>query len=216
MTSVPRAAYHSPRREQAAAATRAAILDAARELFAVQGYGRTTMGQIADAASVAANTIYTSVGGKPQLLLAIMEEGAGDPAGAETLAAIARTTDPAQVIRLTARGVRTVNERHAQSIAILLDSANDDSAAAEIHQVALQHLRQGLDQSARRLEELNALKPSEKGRASAVFWYLFGFSSWRTLITDLGWNWDEAEVWLAQRGIDALLTRANASPSGSG
>jgi len=66
------------------------------------------------------------------------------------------------------------------------------------------------------LEELNALKPSEKGRASAVFWYLFGFSSWRTLITDLGWNWDEAEVWLAQRGIDALLTRANASPSGSG
>ena len=216
MTSVPRAAYHSPRREQAAAATRAAILDAALELFAAQGYSRTTMGQIADAANVAANTVYTSVGGKPQLLLAIMEEGTGDPAGAETLAAVASATDPAQVIRLTARGVRTVNERHAQSIAILLDSANDDSAAAEIHQVALQHLRQGLDESARRLEELNALEPSEKSRASDVFWYLFGFSSWRTLITDLGWNWDEAEVWLAQRGIDALLTRANATQSGSG
>ena len=174
------------------------------------------MGQIADAANVAANTIYTSVGGKPQLLLAIMEEGTGDPAGAETLAAIASTSDPAQVIRLTAQGVRTVNERHAQSITILLDSANDDSAATEIHLVALQHLRQGLDESARRLEELNALKPGEAGRASDVLWYLFGFSSWRTLITDLGWDWDEAEMWLAQRGIDALLNRANAAESGSG
>jgi len=216
MTCVPRAPYHSPRRERAAAATRAAILDAARELFAARGYGRTTMGQIADAANVAANTIYTSVGGKPQLLLAIMEEGTGDPAGAETLAAIASTTDPAQVIRLTAQGVRTVNERHAQSITILLDSANDDSAATEIHLVALQHLRQGLDESARRLEELNALEPGEAGRASDVLWYLFGFSSWRTLITDLGWAWDEAEMWLAQRGIDALLNRANAAESGSG
>jgi len=216
MTSVPRAGYHSPRRQQAAAATRDAILDAARELFAAQGYGRTTMGQIADAAKVAANTVYTSVGGKPQLLLAIMEEGAGDPAGAETLAAIARTADPAQVIRLTARGVRTVYERHSQSITILLDSANDDSAAAEIHQAGLQHLREGLDESVRRLVALNALEPGEAGRAGDVFWYLFGFSSWRTLITDLGWNWDEAEVWLAQRGIDALLTWANAAQSGSG
>lgn len=202
-----RAGYHSPRREQAAAATREAILDAARELFASQGYGRTTMGQIASAARVAANTVYTSVGGKPQVLLAIIEEGTGDPTAAETIEAVGRTTDPAEVIRLTAGGVREVSERHAQSVAILLDSVRDDSAADEIHGEAQRQFRQALDRCVLRLEELGALEPGEEGRASDVFWYLFGFASWRTLITDLGWTWDEAERWLAQRCIDALLPR---------
>jgi AcrR family transcriptional regulator len=204
---VSRTGYHSPRRAQAAAATREAILNAARDLFAAQGYSRTTVGQIAQAAQVAANTVYTSVGGKPQLLQAIMDDGSADPAGAETLAAVARATNPAEVIRLTAAGVRRVNERHAQGIGILLENAKDDRAAAEIHRVAVRRFRQSLDQCASRLEELGALESTEPRGASDVFWYLFGFMSWRTLITDLGWSWDEAERWLAQRAVDVLLTR---------
>jgi hypothetical protein len=39
-----------------------------------------------------------------------------------------------------------------------------------------------------------------------IFWYLFGWTSWRTLTIDLGWSWDEAEKWLAQRGAEALLS----------
>ena len=200
-----RTGYHSPRREQAAAATREAILEAARDLFSAQGYSRTTVGQIAKVAQVAANTVYTSVGGKSHLLRAIVDDGSGDPAGGETLAAVARATDPAEVIRLTAAGVRRVNERHAQGIGIVLDSAKDDSAAAEIHRIAHRRFRQGLDQSARRLEELGAVE--SVAQASDVFWYLFGFNSWRTLVTDLEWSWAEAEHWLAQRAVDALLSR---------
>ena len=44
------------------------------------------------------------------------EVGTGDPAVAETLTAAARTTDPAEVIRLTAAGTRQVNERQATSV----------------------------------------------------------------------------------------------------
>jgi hypothetical protein len=29
--------------------------------------------------------------------------------------------------------------------------------------------------------------------------------SWRTLIIDLGWSWDNTEQWLAPRGVEALL-----------
>jgi len=36
--------------------------------------------------------------------------------------------------------------------------------------------------------------------------------SWRILITDLQWSWDEAEQWLAQRGIDALLRQQRRRP----
>src|SRR4029077_6506187 len=198
MTVVNRANYHSPRREQAAAATREAILDAARELFATQGYACTTVAQIAEAAQVAATTVYTSVGGKPQLLAAIMEGGTGDPAVAETLTGLAQTTHPAEVIQLTAAGTRQVNERQAKAVTILLDSARVDPAAAEMLQVSMRTYRDTLDTLAQRLGDLVRLEPADRRRAGDVFWYLFGWASWRTLIIDLGWSWDEAEKWLAR------------------
>jgi AcrR family transcriptional regulator len=202
---VTRASYNSPRRQQAAAATREAIIEAALELFACQGYARTTVAQIAEAARVATNTVYTSVGGKPQLLAAITESGTGDPDVAETLTAVARTSDPAEVIRLTAAGTRQVNERRAKAVAVLLDSAQADPAAAEMLQVTVRYYRETLGTLAGRLEDLGAVQSPDLNRAADIFWYLFGWTSWRTLITDLGWSWDDAEQWLAQRGIDALL-----------
>jgi AcrR family transcriptional regulator len=110
---VNRASYNSPRRQEAAATTRQAIVEAAQALFAAQGYGRTTVAQIAELARVTADTVYASVGGKPQLLAVISEGGADDPDVAETLATVALTTDSAEVIRLTAAGTRRVNERRA-------------------------------------------------------------------------------------------------------
>jgi AcrR family transcriptional regulator len=209
---VTRASYNSPRRQQAAAATREAIIEAALELFACQGYARTTVTQIAEAARVAANTVYTSVGGKPQLLAAITEGGTGDPDVAETLTAVARTSDPAEVIRLTAAGTRQVNERRAKAVAVLLDSAQADPAAAEMLQVTVRYYRETLGTLAGRLEDLGAVQSPDLSRATDIFWYLFGWTSWRTLITDLGWSWDEAEQWLAQQGIDALLMPARPGP----
>ena len=203
-----RASYHSPRRQQAAAATREAIIEAAQELFACQGYARTTVAQIAGAAQVAANTVYTSVGGKPQLLAAITEGGTGDPGVAETLTAAARTTDPAEVIRLTAAGTRRVNQKRATAVAVLLDSAQADPAAAEMLRVTMRQYRDTLTTLARRLQDLGAVQPPDLNQAADIFWYLFGWTSWRTLVTDLEWSWDDAEQWLAQRGIDALLNPA--------
>ena len=207
-----RASYNSPRRQQAAAATREAIIEAAQELFACQGYARTTVAQVAEAAQVAANTVYTSVGGKPQLLAAITESGTGDSDVAETLTAVARATDPAEVIRLTAAGTRRVNQRRTKAVAVLLDSALADPAAAEMLRLTVRYYRDTLATLARRLEDLGAVEPPDLNRAADVFWYLFGWTSWRTLITDLGWSWDEAEQWLAQQGIDALLMPARPGP----
>jgi AcrR family transcriptional regulator len=209
---VSRASYNSPRRQQAAAATREAIIEAAQELFATQGYGCTTVAQVAEAAQVAPNTVYTSVGGKPQLLAAITEGAADDPGVAQTLATVAQSPDPAEVIRLTAAGTRRVNQRRARAVAVLLDNAQADPAAAEMLQVAVRRYRDALATLARRLEDLGAVEPSDLNRTADVFWYLFGWTSWRILITDLQWSWDEAEQWLAQRGIEALLQQERGRP----
>jgi AcrR family transcriptional regulator len=77
--------YRSPVRAEQAAATRRAVLTAARALFTTAGYAGTTVADIARLAEVSVDTVYVSVGRKPELLLAVhdMALGGGDePVGA--------------------------------------------------------------------------------------------------------------------------------------
>ena len=60
--------YYSPRRMDAAADTRAAIMRSARELLIAHGYPDVTVAQIAAAARVAIQTVYSSTGGKTAIL----------------------------------------------------------------------------------------------------------------------------------------------------
>ncbi len=59
------------------------VLRAARELFTTRGYAVTSVADIAQAAGVSVDTLYASVGRKPQLLLAVhdMELADGDAPG---------------------------------------------------------------------------------------------------------------------------------------
>ena len=61
-------AQRMTRRDEYAAATRQAILDAARKLFAERGYFATKVDDIAAKARVAPATVYAVTGGKYGLL----------------------------------------------------------------------------------------------------------------------------------------------------
>ena len=68
------------RREVAAAETRREILRAARRLFAERGFASTSVQQIAEESGVAVQTIYSSIGSKAALVLALndlIDEEAG-------------------------------------------------------------------------------------------------------------------------------------------
>ena len=60
--------YNSTRRQEQASETRLRILAAAHELFVAQGYGRTTIAEIALRAGVAVETIYAAFRNKHTLL----------------------------------------------------------------------------------------------------------------------------------------------------
>jgi AcrR family transcriptional regulator len=60
--------YDSSRRREQAAETRLRIIEAARELFVANGYGRTTIAEIAASAGVAVETVYAAFRNKPTLL----------------------------------------------------------------------------------------------------------------------------------------------------
>src|SRR5688572_12160285 len=67
----PRRRYESPRRREQAAATRAAILEAASRLFERDGYVATSVAAIATEAGVAVKTVYLAFETKRGLLIAL-------------------------------------------------------------------------------------------------------------------------------------------------
>ena len=75
----PKRRYRSPVRDERRRATRREVLTAAIELFVEQGFGRTTVVDVAARAGVSAETVYASVGPKPVLLRAAIEEAIGGP-----------------------------------------------------------------------------------------------------------------------------------------
>jgi AcrR family transcriptional regulator len=72
--------YDSPQRQAQAAATRSSVIDSARALFTTNGYSATTVAEVARTAGVSVDTVYTSVGRKPELILAVIDAilGASD------------------------------------------------------------------------------------------------------------------------------------------
>lgn len=78
---VNRRRYHAPRRQQSANDTQAQIISAARTLFTRDGYQHTVMSTIADLARVSVDTIYSSVGTKPTLIRAVIDDVLGEGRG---------------------------------------------------------------------------------------------------------------------------------------
>jgi AcrR family transcriptional regulator len=78
--------YRSVQRAEQAAATRSAVLRAAREHFTARGYAATGVADVAASAGVNVDTVYRTVGRKPQLMLAVIDmvlAGADEPVVAE-------------------------------------------------------------------------------------------------------------------------------------
>jgi AcrR family transcriptional regulator len=199
-------AYTSPLRAQAAEQTRRAILNAAKTLFAEQGYGRTSVAAVAAAAGVALNTVYTSVGAKPALILAMAREAAEDEQVERTVQQAADTADGREILHLTATNTSEMCGRYAETLTALLDARNNDDDVAAASDYAMRRYRQYLDIIADRLVDVDAVRPGiDRSRVRDIFWYYFGASSWAT-IRDLQWSLEEAASWLTNQAAEALLT----------
>src|SRR6266852_758971 len=100
--------YDSPRRRQQAAATRGEILDAAKRLFAEQGYAATTMAAIAGEAGVALKTVYVAFETKGGVLRALWnlllrgDEDDAPVAERQWYRAVLEEPDPERQVRLNA------------------------------------------------------------------------------------------------------------------
>jgi AcrR family transcriptional regulator len=196
------------RREIAAAATRQEILDAARRLFAESGYAATSLQQIAAESGVAVQTIYSSIGAKAAVLLALNDLIDEEAGVAQTAGELVAETSPS---RLVAKGVhltRLLNERCGDLIGALLSAAPSEPDAASAVADGMRRHEQGAVQLARRLAQLGALRDeTSPEQAAAAFSMMTSAGSWRQLTDSAGWSFDETEAWLTDALTRLLLKR---------
>jgi AcrR family transcriptional regulator len=190
----------------AAAETRREILRAARRLFAEHGYANTSVQQIAEGSGVAVQTVYSSVGSKPMLVLAL-NDLIDEEAGVEELRAdLVDESDPAQLVAKGVHLTRQLNERCGDIVRVLLSAepAEPDAAAAVAD--GMRRHDQGARGMAQRLAGLGALRADvTPERAAAAFSMMTSPTSWRQLTEGAGWTFDEGETWLADSLRQLLL-----------
>ena len=130
--------YRSPRRQEQAAATRRAVVRAARELFTRDGYAATTVTAVAAAAHVSLDTVYASVGRKPELVLAVIDGVLGssdEPVGLEEreyVKAIRRTPSARGKIQVYAGAVGRLVPQIAPLEDALRRAAESDAECAGV------------------------------------------------------------------------------------
>jgi AcrR family transcriptional regulator len=196
------------RRQEYAQATRQAIVDTARRLFAEQGYFATRVDDIAAEARVAPATVYAVTGGKQGLLNELITTWTTDPIVESTISHILASRDPVGIIRDIATASRQMREQFADIIRVMLTTAPHDGAVAKQMEKATSVYRAALVPVAERLDKLRALRRgTDVAQAVDILWFYFGYASYFTLHDENGWSYERAERWLADQACRELLSR---------
>jgi AcrR family transcriptional regulator len=193
------------RRSEYAEATRQAIVDAARLLFASKGYFSTTVEEIARQARVAPATVYAVAGGKQGLMRTLVDVWSQAPVVAESLGRQNLLSDPDEILRHAAATVRAMREEYGDIMRMLLATAPSNETAGEGLKVATGRYRAAVTAVAGRLGETGGLRPGMSvGQAADILWFYFGYGAFFTLVDDNGWSYDQAEQWLVGQARLAL------------
>lgn len=211
-TVKPRRSYNSPRRQQQAAATRRAILDAAQRLFDEQGYQATTMEAIAAAAGVALKTVYLGFTTKSGLLRALwdllLKGDQDESAVAERpwYRQVVDEPDPERQLRLNARNARVVKERISGVLKVIRSAAPADPDADALWRLIQSDFYANQQVIVRSLDAKRALRPGlDVARATDILWTLNHPDVWLLLVGERGWTPEQWEQWFADTARAQLL-----------
>jgi AcrR family transcriptional regulator len=217
--AVKRRRYHSPQRAKQAAATRRAILDAARELFEQRGYPATTMEAIAGAAEVSLKTVYLAFSTKSGVLRAVWDVLLkGD---LETAPVAERPwylelfeeRDPKRQLRLVATNSRIVKTRIGPLLRVIRDAAPVDADAGALWNLIQDDFYDNQRVIVESLAGKKALRPNlDVARATDILWTLNHPDNWLLLVGRRFWQPEEWEHWFTEVAISQLLRPQASSP----
>ncbi len=212
MTEAGKRIYSSELRDGQARETRRRIVAAAGTLYARDGFAPTTIDAIAEAAGVSRKTVFTSVGGKVELLkLAYDFALAGDDEPVPmferpTLRAIIDEPDPYVAIRMYGAFVTEMGRRISGLYIALRGAAEMDLEARELYdrweRDRVEAMRNGPVASFIKKKVLRkGLRPDE---AADILSVLVQPALYHRLVTQQGWKASRYQAWLT-RSLQELV-----------
>lgn len=196
-------AYHSPRRQEQAQATRQKILDAARRLFNAHGYVATTLSAIAREAGVSLPTVSAVFGTKKALLEALFDVKTWDledPLHKRLAAEWYTLFEEMDAVRQLERFVMHGQEMQAELAAIFAavrEAAASDPEIAALWQAFERGRYGGFREMMVSLAAKQALKPGLSiEEATDWAWALGSPEIYLMLIRDRGWRPEQYAAWM--------------------
>src|SRR5215813_1069890 len=204
--------YDSSGRREAARATRQSILDAAQRVFLEKGYAAATMPAIAEAAGIALDTVYATVGKKPSLFRLLVEtaisgsDRAVPPEERDYVQAIQAEPDAAQKLRIYASAFRSIQSRLAPLFRVLQGAAPLDPELDALWQSISSLRAQNMRLLAKDLEATGSLRAGLSiDRAADIIWSMNSPEFYLLLVEQRGWRAEDFEEWLGEAWIRLLL-----------
>jgi AcrR family transcriptional regulator len=201
------------RQQIAAEETQRVIVEAAARLFLERGYHRTSIGQIAQEAGVAVQTIYNSIGSKQAVLSRVLDfaaagERAPVPVPQFMREQTERELDPVRIIGQLVEFWQGALPRTAPVFRIIRDAAGIDPEAATLDRDrATQRLR-NYEIAARLIDERGALRDGLTiDQAAATIFAIGHPETYRTLVLDGSWDDRHWAAWARATLQAALIKR---------
>jgi AcrR family transcriptional regulator len=202
--------YDASRRRQAAARTRAAILEAARQLFGERGYTATAMTAIADRAGVALDTVYATVGRKPELARLLIEtaiSGTDQAIPAEQrdyVRSIQAARDAETKIAMYAAAITAIAPRMALVLDIIQQAAPTEPELAALRTEIAERRAANMRLFVADLAAAGSLR-LDQGEAADIVWATNSAEMYQLLVGQRGWTPQRYERFLSDTWQRVLL-----------
>jgi AcrR family transcriptional regulator len=194
------------RREDYSDQTKAAVIDAARQLFAEKGFFQTRVDEIAKLSRVSPATVYAQCGGKQGLLRSLMDSWTQAPMVEESLRESLAGDDAALVMRTLTTAYLQITEAWGDVIKTVLDVAPHDDEYAKVLATAQRRHNRNLSAICRHLEEVGALRDDVDARtATRIITYFYGIDGLIRTRQVFGWSLERSNEWLLAHISAAVL-----------
>ena len=212
MAQAVKRSYDSSRRRQQAEETRALIVRTARDLFVEQGYGHTTVADVARGAGVSVETIYAAFGSKATLLHRAWDITVGgdeqDIVFHERPDVLAIRSEPDLAKRLmlhAAFSTKTAQRIAPFQLMVQAAAGSDETAAAMLVEMDRQRLV-GIGVMAAEAAATGQLAVSEV-ECRDIVWSMTDGMLWHRLVSERGWTNERFADWLGHLWVQLLVER---------
>jgi AcrR family transcriptional regulator len=194
------------RREEYADQTRAAVIAAARRLFAENGFFQTKVEQIAKLSRVSPATVYAQCGGKHGLLRSLMDSWTQAPLVSDSLQESLAAPDAALVMQTLSTAYLQITKQWGDVIRVVIDVAPHDDESGAVLATAQRRHNRNLTAICRHLEDIGALRDGVDARlASRIITYYYGIDGLLRTRDVFGWSLERSNEWLLARVSAAVL-----------